>query len=391
MAPLKEVGGLRADAGALNFNPAGRRNGDSKIFLQSFGFKAFAFSFPLLPPSSISPIALLPRHVPSLNEANSLIHDKKYPEALEALNAILEKQPAWGKARAWKAKALFEMRRFRDAVEVLDRLIADFPLRADHLVARGRCYAQMNQFKKAIRNFEAALKLDPDGRFTLFHLGIAYYRLGRYETAARHFARVLQLNPGQPLLHSHGHAEMCAALVVGKQEELASEWAGWLWKQKPGMRSNLAEEMGRAYLRIKRPDKAVQWYDAAISLSPNDAFIYNERGRAHSFLGRNDKAMSDYDKAIELEPGNPFARLNRGVAYVMLGLCIEAVADLDIALASLSNARGHYFRSQAHATLGHSKLALLDAQEALRLDGGTERYMHQYNKCLMWQAAKKTA
>ena len=86
--------------------------------------------------------------------------------------------------------------------------------------------------------------------------------------------------------------------------------------------------------------QAIQNYDEAIRLSPQDANTYSSRGMAYWHLGQYERAIQDYDEAIELNLQQAevyYARGNitrkslvyyaRGIAYEGLGKTKEAELD----------------------------------------------------------------
>ena len=56
---------------------------------------------------------------------------------------------------------------------------------------------------------------------------------------------------------------------------------------------------------------------------------YNNRGAAYAVLGQYQLAIEDYDKAIQLDPEDAMAYYNRGVAYKELGRYHRAIEDYD--------------------------------------------------------------
>ena len=70
-------------------------------------------------------------------------------------------------------------------------------------------------------------------------------------------------------------------------------------------------EIGRQAIDAKRWNEALNAYNKAIDLNPNDASAYNNRGLAYDNLDKDDLAIADYEKAIELNPkyGDAFNNL----------------------------------------------------------------------------------
>ncbi len=86
---------------------------------------------------------------------------------------------------------------------------------------------------------------------------------------------------------------------------------------------------------LKRFEDAVDSYDSAIALQPDDADAYNNLacGLALLKLGQFDPALASFDTAIALNPGYAEAYSNRGVALEDVNRLGAAAADFDKAIA----------------------------------------------------------
>ncbi len=78
-----------------------------------------------------------------------------------------------------------------------------------------------------------------------------------------------------------------------------------------------------------RYDEAIEEYNKAIEMAPEDADAYNNRGFAYVQKGELDQAIADFDKAIELDPELAEAYNNRGYAYYLKGEVAKAVSDFE--------------------------------------------------------------
>ena len=68
---------------------------------------------------------------------------------------------------------------------------------------------------------------------------------------------------------------------------------------------------GSNLLKLNRDRDALDSFDQAIELDPNQAKFWNRRGNALEMLGRNQEALASYDKAFLLDPSYEIARQNR--------------------------------------------------------------------------------
>jgi tetratricopeptide (TPR) repeat protein len=72
---------------------------------------------------------------------------------------------------------------------------------------------------------------------------------------------------------------------------------------------------GSAYRAGGELRRAVQDYDQAAKLNPNDTDVFFRRGIAHGMLGNADRATDDFNQAIKLAPDHVGAFYSRGLTY----------------------------------------------------------------------------
>ena len=89
---------------------------------------------------------------------------------------------------------------------------------------------------------------------------------------------------------------------------------------------------GLAYMDRNKPEKALDFYNRAISISNSQEEYYVNRAACLIKLGRFEDAINDLNKVLQLNPENPSAFNNRGVAFFNLFRFREAVSDYDSAL-----------------------------------------------------------
>lgn len=89
---------------------------------------------------------------------------------------------------------------------------------------------------------------------------------------------------------------------------------------------------GLVYLAKRNNDRAIQDYDQAIRLNPQDYFAFYSRGDAYNDKGQYDRAIQDYDEAINLYPDFALAFNNRGNAYGNKKEYDRAIQDYDQAI-----------------------------------------------------------
>jgi len=89
---------------------------------------------------------------------------------------------------------------------------------------------------------------------------------------------------------------------------------------------------GNAYKETGSYDKAIQDYDTATRIHPQNIDAIFNRAHAYQVWGLYSKAIKDYTRAIELTPQDPEAYFNRGGCYLSLGRNEKAMQDFQQAL-----------------------------------------------------------
>jgi tetratricopeptide (TPR) repeat protein len=116
-------------------------------------------------------------------------------------------------------------------------------------------------------------------------------------------------------------------------------------------------------------DHAIQDFNEAIHLNPNDEDAYEVRGLAFKMKGDQDHAVQDFSKAIQLKPAFEKAFYDRGNAYINMGDFDRAIQDLDEAIRlKPTDAHALNNRGTAYTRKGDYVRAIQDYTAAIRLN-----------------------
>ena len=108
---------------------------------------------------------------------------------------------------------------------------------------------------------------------------------------------------------------------------------------------------GNALGREGRYKEAIQRYEAALQIDPNDASVYNNMATAYKNLGRLSEAEATYRRALEADPAYYRAHFRLACVQVLQGKTQDAQAALQ-----------EYF--QAGATMAEAETLLAGLNEA---------------------------
>jgi len=168
----------------------------------------------------------------------------------------------------------------------------------------------------------------------LFDLGVEFYKKNQFDDAVKSFTQVIS--------SKNVHNENLAKTFNSR---------------------------GSCHRDLKNYKCALEDFNKAIALNPNDAVAYNNRGICYSLLKQNELALADYNKAIELNPNFAEAYNNRGNCYSNLKNYERALEDYHKAIASNPNYAGAYNnRGNYYKNLKNYERALEDYNKAIDLN-----------------------
>jgi tetratricopeptide (TPR) repeat protein len=96
---------------------------------------------------------------------------------------------------------------------------------------------------------------------------------------------------------------------------------------RPDDPDTLNNRAGTLY-NLDRYEEALADCNGALKLRPDDPAVLNGRGIALGHLGRYEEALADYNRALEVQPGDPHTPYNRACLFSLMQRWSEALLDL---------------------------------------------------------------
>jgi protein O-GlcNAc transferase len=128
---------------------------------------------------------------------------------------------------------------------------------------------------------------------------------------------------------------------------------------------------GNALKQLRQPEAALASFDRAIALDPNNAIAYYSRAETYRDLGRLEEALAGYEKAVAINPAFVHATYRRGVLLQECDRPSDAIASYDQVIRSKpDHFNAHVNRALLLFNLGRHEeaLASCEAVVALRAD-----------------------
>jgi Flp pilus assembly protein TadD len=163
-------------------------------------------------------------------------------------------------------------------------------------------YLQQSKLAEAASAFSGAVKSKPDYAQAHYALGTVLQQQARLDEAIAAFRQALRYSPQAPEVHNNLGT---ALRQKGDMEAARVEFqeAARLNKKKSDMQAAVfAANTGRARLKEGKLDAAIERFEAAIKLYPDDPKVHYDLARALLQKGQKRAAEAAYQKAKQLDP-----------------------------------------------------------------------------------------
>jgi tetratricopeptide (TPR) repeat protein len=206
-----------------------------------------------------------------------------------------------------------------------------------------------------------------------------------------------QSNCRQVLLSDPEDAEAMHILarthLLAGQLSQAVEWASQAIRKSP--KPVYLTTLGAALSQLGRPDEALQVFDKAVQLKPDDSELWCGLGKGLVNAARSSDALLCFQHAIALDPANGDAAYQAGHLLHGLGRFHEALISLDRSVERQGDhAPTFAMRGLVLAKLKRFEEAVRDYERAIRLDpnnveacsnlGNALRALGQPEEALSW-------
>jgi superkiller protein 3 len=166
-----------------------------------------------------------------------------------------------------------------------------------------------NRLSLGIASLKEAIQLDPEN--AQFHntLGLVYLNLGRTVDGQAEIQAAIDLDKNNPdFQHNLG----IALAQQGKFDDAIVAYKKALTFPTYTTPEVAYYNMGEAYIRLRKPQEAIESFRAAIQLEPVMVAAHYGLGLALTQAGRLDDARAAFKQARDIDPASPFSELAKG-------------------------------------------------------------------------------
>jgi tetratricopeptide (TPR) repeat protein/predicted AlkP superfamily phosphohydrolase/phosphomutase len=264
----------------------------------------------------------------TINLASFYHKNRRFREAIDTWQQILDEDPENHGARIGLANAYFEVGREDSAIMNLNAVLAAEPDNHRALTSLATIHVKSGRGAEALQVSERAISVKPDDGGSHFNKALALEILGRTDEAVREYRETVRFAPD----HAEAHANLVQIyLAYGRKEEAlaAAEKAMGLASGKPEMHY----VYGQALDSDGRVEEALHQYHLAVEIDTAFTPAYIGAGSIMLRQGRPDSVIALTGTALRgATQYLDYLYTIRGSAYLNKGMAAEAERDFRMAL-----------------------------------------------------------
>jgi len=222
--------------------------------------------------------------------------------AMSDFDAALKIDPKNARVRLSRASVNIDAGKYDAANEDLDPVLKASPgnFMANYL--RGVEDAKRGKYADADRRFDRLSPMFSQFPIGYYLQGATKFALGQYAQAETILERYLALAPGDARA-----ARVAAAAALHEREPARA--IGFLepFAAKPGADAQTLTLLGNAYMASGKPELALQQFDKAAAIDPNNPTIQTRMAISEIGVGQGAQGLAALEKVFDTEAGAPVA------------------------------------------------------------------------------------
>jgi len=171
----------------------------------------------------------------ALEKGNSLFDEKKYEEAIQVFQGILQQAPEAYIINLNIGHGYFQLEKYPTAIEYYQKVLDSQADNKNALLGIGNCYLNMGQKEEAL-NWYGKIKFEEiDDPIVLYNMGNSFYENSLYEESLKYYQKAISLQ--DDFLDARYRLGL-AYITLGKNEEALREFETYLKLDADSERAN---------------------------------------------------------------------------------------------------------------------------------------------------------
>jgi putative PEP-CTERM system TPR-repeat lipoprotein len=284
-----------------------------------------------------------------------LLTGTKPTEADKLIDEAIAANPRSAEALQVKGAMLSSRGDQEGAIRLFDQALKIDPTDVSSRLSRAEVNIVLGKYKEADEDIDPILKADPS-QFTANYLrGRELFRQQKYTEADRIFDHI---SPSFASFWSGYYPQGATKLMLGQYAQAEASLGKYLAHMPDDIRA--ARLIATAALQQQAPSRAIEYLKPLVDRMPADAPTLAVLGNAYMADRKPDLALQQFEKAATLDPDNPAIKTQIGRSEIDAGQSEQGLATLE-----------QVFGTEAGAPIAGPTLVIRELR-AWRLDKAAE-------------------
>jgi tetratricopeptide (TPR) repeat protein len=290
---------------------------------------SLAFAMPLPTFAADPPAAAAPDDAANgYKRAQALFHERKFREAVAALDAYLGANPRDARALVLRGDAKADLGENESALRDYNTAIGISPEYQYAYVTRCETRLQLDDLSGALADCDNAVRLDATDALAYEDRADVQFQREAYQLALTDYDKAVELGRNSAYVFA---ARCDAERLVGKRDRAKTDCEKALAIDPKSRRGLWAR--GRLAITETRYTDGIADLNAYIAQNPKASdTAYYFRGLAYNRISSYRQALEDLRTYVQRQPTDPDGFKERALASYGVGDKTGALADLDVAL-----------------------------------------------------------
>jgi cellulose synthase operon protein C len=287
--------------------------------------------------SKLDPEALRPKI-----QLASLLTATEPEEADKIIDNAITADPRSAEALQVKGEMLRSRGDQEGAIRLFDEALKIDPRNALAHLSRANVNITLGKYKAADDDLDPILKASPNNFMANYLRGLELAKQQKYAEADRIFDRI---SPGFPALWAGYYLQGATKLALGQYAQAETLLGKYLSRVPNDLRA--ARLIATAAVQQRAAPRAIEYLKPLVDKMPADAATLAVLGNAYMADHKPDLALQQFEKAAALDPDNPAIKTRIGMSEIDAGQGPQGLATLE-----------HVFATDAGASVAGPTLVL---------------------------------
>jgi putative PEP-CTERM system TPR-repeat lipoprotein len=253
-----------------------------------------------------------------------LLTGTKPTEADKLIDEAIAANPRSAEALQVKGAMLSSRGDQEGALRLFDEALKIEPKSLLALLSRASVNIEQEKYKAADQDIDVILKADPDHFMANYLRGVELAKQQSYAEADRIFDR---LSPGFSTFWAGYYVQGATKLALGQYAQAETSLGKYLAHLPDDLRA--ARLIATAALQQQAAPRAIEYLKPLVEKMPADAATLAVLGSAYMVDHKPDLALQQFEKAATVDPDNPAIKTQVGISEIGAGQGQQGLATLE--------------------------------------------------------------